>query len=67
MRASILLLLLMPGMAHAHVGHIGELAGHDHVMIGAALGAIALAGLVGALRGRGEEVEEVAEEDLAEA
>lgn len=66
MRASILL-LLMPGMAHAHVGHIGELAGHDHVMIGAALGAIALAGLVGALRARDDEEEEVAEEDLAEA
>ena len=67
MRASILLFLLLPGMANAHVGHIGELAGHDHVMIGAALGAIALAGLVGALRAHDDEEEEVADEDLVEA
>ena len=33
-------LMLMPEIAAAHVGHLGELAGHDHIIAGAALGAI---------------------------
>lgn len=38
--------------ASAHLGHLGALAGHDHVVAGAAAGAAALAGLLAAWRGR---------------
>ena len=34
-----------------HLGHLGELAGHDHWVAGAAIGAIAVAGLIGRLKG----------------
>ncbi len=64
------LLILMPGGAFAHVGHIGEVAGHDHITIGVAVGAIGLAGLLGLLRGRAPEAEpedEIQDEDLQEA
>ncbi|MBO0345593.1 phage holin family protein [Roseibium sp. CAU 1637] len=45
-------LALLPATAQAHVGHLGELAGHSH-WAGAALlaGAAALAGIA-ALKGR---------------
>ena len=37
---------LFPMSAHAHIGHVGELAGHAHwVGVAAALGAAALAAL----------------------
>ncbi|NVK33861.1 MAG: hypothetical protein HWE23_05225 [Rhodobacteraceae bacterium] len=43
---------LLSGSAFAHVGHIGELAGHSHWAGAAALaGAAAIAGLL-ALRGK---------------
>lgn len=54
----IALLLILPLPAHAHFGHVGELAGHDHVVIGAALGAAVLAGLIGALKGKDAEDED---------
>lgn len=47
-----LVLIMAATMAHAHVGHLGELAGHDHWI---AAGAIGLAGLVavwGAFKGK---------------
>jgi hypothetical protein len=47
-----LLTIPMASAANAHVGHIGDLAGHDHWV---AAGAIGLAGLVavwGALKGK---------------
>lgn len=45
-------LFLVPAPAFAHVGHLGELAGHSHwVGVAAVAGAAAVAGLV-ALRGR---------------
>ena len=46
------LLLLLPGPALAHFGHLGEVAGHDHWVTGAAIGAAALAGLWGAWKDR---------------
>ena len=46
-------LLLTPLPAAAHVGHLGELAGHDHWVAGAVLGAAVLGGLLAGLRGRG--------------
>jgi len=53
--AAIGALSLLPLPALAHWGHLGELAGHGH-MIAAGLGAAVIAGLAGlAVRGRQEE------------
>ena len=47
MRGSLIFLTLFyPGMALAHIGHIGELAGHGHWI---ALGALGLAAGVAAI------------------
>lgn len=55
-------LLTLPGLAQAHPGHLGELAGHDHVLAGVALGLAAAIALWAALKGRkDDETEEVAE------
>ena len=47
MRFSVFLAgMLMASSANAHVGHFGEMLGHDHWVAGGAIGvAIALAGL----------------------
>lgn len=45
-------LILIPAPAFAHPGHIAEAAGHDHWVLGAAIGAAVAAGIWGALRGR---------------
>lgn len=37
---------LLPGFAHAHAGHVGELAGHSHWI---AMGALAAAAAVAAI------------------
>ena len=50
--------------ALAHVGHVGELAGHDHVIAGIALGAAVGIALWGALKGKKDA--EQAEADDAE-
>lgn len=42
--------------AQAHPGHLTDLAGHDHWVAGAAIGAAVLAGLWGALKGKKEDV-----------
>jgi hypothetical protein len=33
-----LTMTILPGQVLAHVGHVGELAGHDHWVAGAAIG-----------------------------
>lgn len=38
--------------ARAHVGHLGEMAGHDHWVAGAAIGAAAAITLWGVLKGK---------------
>ncbi len=44
---SATILPLLPSIAHAHVGHLGELAGHSHWAGAAAIaGAALLAGIV---------------------
>ncbi|MCR9135415.1 MAG: hypothetical protein NXI27_05435 [Alphaproteobacteria bacterium] len=44
--ATTLLFVLTVSMAHAHVGHVGELAGHAHwVGLAALIGAAAMAAL----------------------
>ena len=52
MRHALTLILILTGApAFAHVGHLGEVAGHDHWVAGAAIGAAVLVGLWGALKG----------------
>ena len=65
----LLPLVVLPGTATAHVGHLGELAGHDHWVAGAAIGVAAAITLWGALKGRktGDTPEEEAEEKTEEA
>ncbi len=65
-----LLPLLLAAPAHAHVGHIGEVAGHDHWVAGAAIGVAAAITLWGVLKGKKkseEPEEEVEETEEAEA
>ena len=59
MRAFLTLILtIMATGAQAHAGHLADVAGHDHWVIGAALGAIALAGLLGALKGKSDDTDD---------
>lgn len=44
--------LALPTMASAHLGHFGALAGHDHWVAGAAIGAAAVVAAWGILGGR---------------
>lgn len=42
------ILLAYPGLAFAHIGHLGEVAGHSHwIALGAGLAAAAIAALLG--------------------
>lgn len=59
-----LALILLPAVAQAHPGHLADLAGHDHWVAGAAIGAAVLAGLWGALKGKGRsDPDEPADDD----
>lgn len=51
-------LLLLGAPAMAHVGHLGEMAGHDHWVAGAALGAALAVSLWGALKGKKDKAED---------
>lgn len=61
------LIALIAGPATAHVGHIGEVAGHGHWLGAAAIGAAIAIGLWQGLRGRSgkdaAEVDDAAAED----
>ena len=62
------LFVLLAGPAAAHPGHWADLAGHDHWVAGAAIGAAVLAGLWGALKGKSDgqgaaEADDTAEEE----
>jgi hypothetical protein len=66
MRLILTLLLAMAGStAHAHPGHLADLAGHDHWVAGAAIGLAILTGIYGALKGK-KETEAEAEAELEE-
>jgi len=66
-------LILSSSPALAHVGHLGDVAGHDHWVAGAAIGAAVLVGLWGALKGAktrdtdAEKPQEPASDDEAQA
>lgn len=72
--ATILITLLAATAAHAHPGHMAEVAGHRHWLGAAALGAAIAIGLWAGLRARknaqpsGEEAgDAAADDDLQEA
>lgn len=44
--------IILPGGAWAHVGHLGSVAGHDHWVAGAAIGAAAALTIWGLLKGK---------------
>jgi hypothetical protein len=52
-----LTMMLSTAPASAHVGHLGEFAGHDHWVAGAALGAALAVSIWGALKGKKDEEE----------
>lgn len=49
---------LIAAPAMAHVGHFGELAGHDHVIAGAAIGAAIGIAIWGAIKGKKQDAEQ---------
>lgn len=63
---TLLVASLTAGSAHAHPGHLIELAGHNHWLAGVALGGAIAAGIWGALKGKDKdpeaEIEEIDEE-----
>lgn len=72
--ALILTLTVTAGPALAHIGHIGEVAGHGHWLGAAAIGAAIAIGLWQGLRGKAksddaeaDEAEEVSDEEPQEA
>ena len=66
--ASLIVALFAAGAAHAHPGHLAEVAGHGHWLGAAAIGAAIAIGLWASLkdRKREQEAEAEAEEDDAE-
>lgn len=62
MRTILTALILGPAPASAHIGHLGEVAGHGHWI---ALGGIALAGAIALLGGR-KKADEAQTDDTAE-
>lgn len=61
------LLLLLPTSAFAHLGHLGEVAGHSHwIALGAAAAAAAIAAAL-AKSGKSNAPEESASADTKEA
>lgn len=60
-------LCMLPATAFAHIGHLGEVAGHDHLVAGVAIGIAIAIGLAGALKGPArDEDEDTADEASAE-
>lgn len=64
---------LVPQMVFAHAGHWVDVAGHDHLFAGAAIGVAIALGVAGALKGRGQKDEledqgdDAADPELSEA
>jgi len=68
LRGSVALLafLPIPIPAVAHVGHLVDAAGHDHLLAGAAIGIAIAIGVAGALKGRGDDSQPSEDESRAE-
>jgi len=70
--ALTLILTFLAGPALAHIGHLGEVAGHGHWLGAAALGAAIAIGLWQGLKGKADaesddEAEEASEKEPQEA
>lgn len=65
MRSLLLSVILAGGAtaAHAHPGHLADLAGHDHWVAGAAIAIAILTGLYGALKGKSDTAKDTDPED----
>ncbi|MDA9207901.1 hypothetical protein N9O61_03355 [Octadecabacter sp.] len=63
MRTILLATIALPAPALAHIGHIGEVAGHGHWI---ALGGIAIAGVIALLGARKNPKDDDAEEAIDE-
>ena len=63
-----LVFTLVPVAANAHAGHIAGLGGHDHWVLGAALGAAAAAAIWAWLKDRDpdDDEEEISDEESIE-
>ena len=67
MRAALALTLFsLANGASANVGHIGEVAGHDHWIAGAALGLALGLALWAALKGKKDDDKEPSEDEIEE-
>lgn len=62
-----LIALMLAGSAHAHTGHIAEVAGHNHWLAGVAIGAAAAIALWQTLKGKRKSEETEAEGDTSAA
>jgi len=67
MRAALALtLIILASNASAHTGHLGEVAGHDHWIAGAALGLALGLALWAALKGKKDTDKEPSEDEIEE-
>ncbi|MEM7439906.1 MAG: DUF6732 family protein [Pseudomonadota bacterium] len=64
---TLICLFLSAGAAQAHLGHLGEVASHDHWVAGAAIAGALAAAAWGALKGAKEEKEPEPEEEEVKA
>ncbi len=63
-KATIFLIFgFIPSVSYGHIGHVGELAGHDHVIAGVAIGIAIALGLREALKGKKDPPEETIEDE----
>ncbi len=56
-------LTALPSGAFAHGFHVGDLAGHDHVVIGVVIGGLILAGILAGASGAKDKDDEALEDD----
>ncbi|MEL6609494.1 MAG: DUF6732 family protein [Pseudomonadota bacterium] len=67
MRAPLAIcLILLPGIASAHVGHWAPAAGHDHILLGLGIGIAILGGLTALGKRKGREAEAIEVEEDTE-
>lgn len=62
--AIVVVVAMVPGIAHAHLGHVGELAGHAHVI---GIGALVAAAAIAALLMRPEKDDEAQDDEAEDA
>lgn len=63
-RSLALIFTLFAAPALAHPGHIGEMAGHNHWLAGAAIGAAIAIAIWGAIKGKKEDEAAEAESEV---